>query len=474
MKTLNLITGDNWLFTDSTGDWQSYNCSLGSGSATVSLAIDQQFQFADRFNSLVVTPDSNDVASILLENVPIPLKYVGQYLDFHVRAYSTAQIRVRVTLTTNQGDEEIRFNDAASNRWTVARGDGLLVPDIGSVVLANVRICMFDHNQAPIRIAVPFLYGRDDAFASKFTAGVFLAMPRVMIDTDFDPEAVPNNLFYRILESGLYYAEYALDKMYDYEYVDEVTASLLAYSPTDSQLVDPSLVDFDTAAWLAQFLGFELDNPELNATPWGALSETNNVTNWSEFESNIDPSNIYAITALSRTSNVVTATVASHSLNTGDEIFVRDCTAGFNGTFTVTGTTLTSVSWAQTGTDETATTFGAIYTSDTEWGELEDFDPDFYDQQTYITWQLQNGYQGYNAGSLRALRSAAQFNLSETKTVTIEKNYLSDPWQIRVITKTSETPGGVDGLPAVVIQEDISKVRPVGYKITHICTATGS
>lgn len=474
MKTLNIISGDNWLFRETIGSWQGFNCSIGSANAGVALGVDAQFRFADRFNSLIVTPDSNDVASILLEGIPVPIEYVGQVLDFHVRTFCDARIRVRVTLSTNQNTESIKFTAAAAGRWNIARGSNLTIPDIGSVVNANVRLCFFDHNQNPIRVAVPFLYAPEDAFSSKFAASVFLSLPRVMTSADFDPEAIPNNLFYRIIEAGLFYSEYALDSLYDFEYVDEVTAALLDYSPTPSSLVDPGQVSFETAEWLAQFMGFSLDNPSLAATPWGALSAANNITSWGELESVIDPNNSFQITALSRSSNVVTATVSSHTLTNGTEIFVRDCTAGFNGTFIVTSNTPTTVSWAQTGADVTAIELGAIYESDTEWEELENFDPDFFDQTTYIAWQLEYGYQGYAAGTLQALKAAAAFNLIDTKMVTITKNFGGDPWHVRVTTKTSETPGGVDNQPAVTVLQDITRVKPAGFQYSHICTATGT
>jgi hypothetical protein len=63
-------------------------------------------------------------------------------------------------------------------------------------------------------------------------------------------------------------------------------------------------------------------------------------------------------TAIARSTNVVTATLNNTgSVSVGQSIeVVSVADTGFNGTFTVTATTATSISWAQTGANDTDTT----------------------------------------------------------------------------------------------------------------------
>lgn len=67
-----------------------------------------------------------------------------------------------------------------------------------------------------------------------------------------------------------------------------------------------------------------------------------------------------AITAISRATNVVTATVLAPTLSIGQAVTVPDIT-GFSGTYTVTAKTDTTVSWSQTGADAAGTTGMLLY-----------------------------------------------------------------------------------------------------------------
>lgn len=70
-----------------------------------------------------------------------------------------------------------------------------------------------------------------------------------------------------------------------------------------------------------------------------------------------------SITALSRSSNVVTATVNAPRLSVGMTVFVLGCAdAAFNGTFTVTANTGSTVTWAQTASNDTDTTAVMLWT----------------------------------------------------------------------------------------------------------------
>lgn len=69
------------------------------------------------------------------------------------------------------------------------------------------------------------------------------------------------------------------------------------------------------------------------------------------------------ITALSRTTNVVTATVAAPNLVVGAYVTVVGCSdTSFNGKFTVLSNSGSSVTWAQTAANDTDTTATMLYT----------------------------------------------------------------------------------------------------------------
>jgi hypothetical protein len=75
--------------------------------------------------------------------------------------------------------------------------------------------------------------------------------------------------------------------------------------------------------------------------------------------------NPIAITAISRTGNVVTVT-ANQSYRQGDSVVIASVTGAataFNGTFTVTSATSTSFTYAQTGGNESGTTSGSSLAS---------------------------------------------------------------------------------------------------------------
>lgn len=113
-------------------------------------------------------------------------------------------------------------------------------------------------------------------------------------------------------------------------------------------------------------------NPR-NETPWYSLGIKQSSSYYWEYSS--DPENAITvtgrfaymekltITALSRSTNVVTATVTAPRLSVGTSVFVMGCAdTSFNGTFTVVSNTGSAVTWAQTAANDTDTTAYLLHT----------------------------------------------------------------------------------------------------------------
>ena len=66
----------------------------------------------------------------------------------------------------------------------------------------------------------------------------------------------------------------------------------------------------------------------------------------------------------------------------------------------------------------------------------------------FKTWQLYPAGYGRGAGTQSAIREAAEFVLTGTKSLIISQRYSNNPWAIRITTVGSETPG-LDIRPSV-------------------------
>ena len=89
-------------------------------------------------------------------------------------------------------------------------------------------------------------------------------------------------------------------------------------------------------------------------------------------------------------------------------------------------------------------------------------------EEEYTRWQARTAHFGHGAGSRKAIREAAEFVLSGTKTVVITPKFSGDPFQISVKTLVSETPDvAVDGDVSAAVRAAVEPARPVGFKIVH-------
>ena len=87
-----------------------------------------------------------------------------------------------------------------------------------------------------------------------------------------------------------------------------------------------------------------------------------------------------------------------------------------------------------------------------------------------VKWQIDNGYYGINSGTDTALLESAKLMLTGTKTVSLEYDYSTAPFEINILTRWDETYGADESLigeSSTLVLEAIAKARPLGVLVTH-------
>jgi hypothetical protein len=99
--------------------------------------------------------------------------------------------------------------------------------------------------------------------------------------------------------------------------------------------------------------------------------------------------------------------------------------------------------------------------------------------ESYVRWQLSNGYYGRAAGTTEAIREAAKQVLHYTKNgnnstyfVSITAHYQSDPFKILIRTLLNETfDCESNGDESYALLDAVEMAKPMGYKIYHEAVA---
>jgi hypothetical protein len=476
MTTVNFLPERNQIVNLETGDWTITNGTMSVANLVSPVSL---------FHSFYITPTaSNSIVELELASIIIPSDYRLTPVQFHARVKSTTGLKATVLMDCSEtelpGHVFTRDTKVNSNTWKTIRSNLMIVPDISGLIYGRVKISFINHGGLPFYFSVPFMYSSYSVLQEQLTISTYAQLPSIFLiaeSNQLNQGYLPEFPTLRLIEAGSLTSEDCLSTYYDFEYVDEEDAGQLTYTPTPSTLVEPDNITDANAKWLSQILGFTLDDPQQLTTPWGGLPSS-----WGELTTAVDATGLSAnASSLVRSSSIVTATFASATgLSIGNSVSVTavDGTATtFSGTFTVTGVTTTpshTATWAQTDSNETAAETHKVALLDTSWSELEEFNPDYFEKATYSSWQIENGYSGLHAGTLTALKESAKFNLIGGKVVTVTKNYSSNPWRILITTKTSETPGGETNSENETILRAIQQVKPLGFKVDHVCTVSGA
>ena len=482
-RSVNLIDEPSSTFFRGKGNWTVENGVV---------YLERNDVISPNYATLAVTPvDENLPVTFRYQNIYIDQAYAFDSVQFHCRVKCLIGSAVDITLTNTNSDVVERSERTGFNRWDICRSQTFDVPDIGQNLFIDIQVDVRQHAGNVVKFTAPFMCISGNIFRDLFVLESFMNFPTVIREAEIGHEAdhgLPDFPLSRMMELPGGYAGDVVDLFYDFQYLTPGEGGADASDPTLStrdketlsQFVEPVVAKRKILPWLSQFVGVYLDNPTTGKTPWENIPPV-----WKPIETEIDPLEnlVYTPTGLSRTSNVVTATIGTHSVVAGNWVTVEGATSigtSFNGTFEVTSVDISTISWSQTGNDESASYEGTVTVLDTEWIELENYNPTISGLDEYLRWQVKYAYTGMNAGTYSAIVNTVKRVLIGNKTVTVIYAWEGNPWQVLIRTKTSESPDGVsedlpasDGTASFTITEYLKKVKPVGYKLIHECTADG-
>lgn len=354
--------------------------------------------------------------------------------------------------------------------WTLIRSNRLFLRNDGLSKLLTVTISGTGANFS-FYMTRPTVVASNNWLQNRFMLRTTNVMPEYILDADekaTEPGELPDYPFLRYMDVALSGHNDVLTDFFQFAYIDTEDGKDPTDEETLSQLVDPAAARAAYFPWLLSVTGNDFSNPGLTSTPWGNLPSS-----WLSMMTAIDAaSTTVSPSDLTRSSGTVTATVASSTgFATNDYVVVSGATpSSFNGTFRVTGTSGTTITWTQAGTNESTTVDGLITLVDTEWGEIVDYAPDLLGLIAYLRWIAQYGAFGNWAGTKRGLDDAVQQNLINDKVFTLTYAYGGNPWAIRISSDADDTQGGVIGNSNQGLLDAVELCRPCGFVLSHICT----
>lgn len=461
--TSNKLSGDNTTFVTSVGDWTSTNSNL---------VPDFDFHKYDNINSLKITPTAYDPIVLSLNGTNTSLRESNDNIDLHFWMWSTNDVLVTVDLSLGSEASSTISQTYAGGIWNVVRANPVDVPLSSETYPIGITITLTNHGGGTVWLSNPVLYQEYKFTRNRFVRETVPLIPRIFTELD-KIQTRPTFPMYRMMEIGLAYAGVGFEQQEHFRYRDVAGGRKSTDPETLSGLVDPTVADVAFLPWLSQFTGTQYIDPTIRTTPWGNLPAT-----WQQVMQDIDEAVdiVLNVTSLTRTSNVVSAVldgdVTDYAI--GQTVLVSGA-GTFDGQFLITGQDIgtSTIEWSQDGSDDTILT-GTVSLIDQSWIELEAFRIDITNRVEFLRWQVENQYYGVRAGTLEALAEATKFYLTDTKTVNIFPKHQGVPFLIKIFTKTSETPGGVDGEESLELVQALQAAKPAGFKIVHECNSDGT
>jgi len=456
---------------------QNDETGYGSWSGTnASLAPEKTFRFRDEYNTLKVSPLSSGsptTFSISHSAKAVSQAFLGDSITFFCFVYTFNTCFVEIELINTNGQTALSdAQEVSPLTWTLVRGPILPVSQQTTAqgFYASVN---FESTGGlnHVHIGHPVLTNHYGFTQNRLLRESLFRIPRFITETDAEQQN-PDFPLLRFFEVPLAYGDRGARQAESFRYRDISEGFKEADPQTKSTLVNPDVCDPEYLPWLAQFVGVKLSTVVAGTTPWSALPAT-----WQGIQEDIDVSanTQFTPSALSRSGNLVTATVGAHSVPAGAWIEVEGTSAtsdDFDGGFQISSAGATTISWSQAGADESALTNGSITVLDTNWIELETFDPTDSNVVTGQRSLVRSARTGSMAGTKRAMIDAVSDILSGNKSVGFIIDPISDPWLIATQTLVSETSGGVLGQEDTAVLNLLNSVKPMGFVVTHECVST--
>ena len=461
--TVNKFTGDTATFLTSTGGWSATNSVL---------SVDFDFKKYTSLNSLKVTP--TDYNSIVLSNQEenTSLDEVRDSIDFHCWVFPLNDCLATVVIALVGGGSSTRSVSLPGGVWSILRGTPMAVPTSSETYPIALSITFSNHGGQTIHMSNPTLYQEFRFTKNRFVQECVPMTPRIFTDLD-KQQTLPSFPMYRMMEIGLANAGAAFHQQEHFRYRDISTGGDPTNAETLSGLVNPEVADVAYLPWLSQFTGTQYIDPTIKTTPWGNLPST-----WEDVMQDIDDAVdiVLDVVSLTRTANTVTAVLDGDVTSFAPGETVRVVGSGtFNGQFIISDQNIvaSTLEWGQGLADET-TTSGTVSLVDQSWIEIESFRLDITNRIEFLRWQVENQYFGMRAGTLEALVETTKFYLTGNKTVNVFSKHQGVPFLIKIFTKTSETPGGIEGEESAELVQALQAAKPAGFKIVHECNSAGS
>jgi hypothetical protein len=459
----NRIDVNDQRFLSSVGSWYS---------ADADLSVEYNDIYSPGYNALKIKPTTLGPVTVSFNSVRTRLRDRDDKYLFHCQLKSETNFTVTINVQRGIEEQSTSSKFVPAGRWDIVRSKPVSVPFTSDTYVVSCFLTFENHNGNAILLTIPVVQVEYAFTLNQFLRETLVLIPKVFTDAD-SIQTDPAFPMYRFMEIPLSYAGLTYDQFEKYKYRDLASGKNELDPNTLSGLVDPSVCERRFLPWLSQFNGVNLLDPVRGTTPWGNLP-----SNWLGIMYDIDPAEEFTalVVSIEREDNLVSAVLDEDvsALSVGDVVSVTLANS-FNGQFAINyvNSLTSTVQWVQEGVDEQFNG-GEVRVVDTSWIELEGFNTDITGIENYLRWQVDTGFYGVNSGSSEALVSAVQQILTGEKKVTVYNHYQGNPWQIKIFTKTSETPNGIDGESNDSVLAALQRAKPAGYQIVHECNISGA
>lgn len=457
MRAVNLLSGEPQQFLVSDGGW-SINAPHTVAPSTY------RRRYPDT-NALVITPVGGTDITVASPLIRIPSDWNGRMVRGFGWIWSdmpiSAQAAMAVVNLSATAASTGAITIIPAQRWTLVNVSANI--DLAEQHDAMLTFTIPNH-PGQIYLSYPVLTNADAPADNTFARQAYLTLPDYLRDADATLEN-PQRPLYRFLDVCSAGLGDLVDLWEKFRAIplDQATDDTPAQS---SALVDPLICARDYLPWLASLLGFALRNPSVGGSDWQGLEGI--LINWFAFQTAVDTITIDTFVAptfssLTRSSNEVTATIGFHDVKVKNWVNISGASpSSFNGDWEIIEKDLTTVTWAQAGANESATTVGTLTFYDTEWEELSAFLAAVTNVEAYLRSQVKRAFFGLGGGKVSTFTEIVRVGTdptSEQRIKVVPSTPPADPWLINVYVVDEDYISGSDP------SEGLQSCAPAGFTV---------